>query len=126
MARGQMRDRARMQVSVKTGPRVAGGYTKVPAFGPWFRCYFDPGDKSESRTSGSVRRRRAGAQITTPRRAQDGTVIDLSEKGTVEIQSRVYGTMLMDITGTPERVRRGSSWQGWVADLAKTDRKAPG
>lgn len=126
MARGQMRDRARMQLSVKTGPRVAGGYSKEPVFGPWFRCYYDPGDENESRGPGSVRRRRAGARMVTPRRALDGTEIDLSPKGTVEIESRVYGTLTLDITGTPERMRRGSSWQGWIADLGKTNRAAPG
>lgn len=115
-----------MQLSVKTGSRVAGGYSKEPVFGPWFRCYYDPGDESEARGPGSVRRRRAGAQLVTPRRALDGTEIDLSPKGTVEIESRVYGTLTLDVTGTPERMRRGSSWQGWIVDLGKTNRAAPG
>ncbi len=126
MARGQMRDQARMQLAVKANVRVAGGYNKTATFGPWFRCYYDPGDESESRGAGSIRRRRSGAQITTPRRALDGSEIDLSAKGSVEIVSRVYGTLTLDITGKPERLRRGSSWQGWIADLSKTNRTAPG
>ncbi len=126
MAHGQFRDRARVQLFTKSETRVAGGYNKEASYGPWFRCYYDPGDESETRGAGSVRRRRAGVRIATSRYALDGTEIDLSAKGTLEIESRVYGTLTLDITGTPEKTRKGSSWNGWVADLGKVNRASPG
>lgn len=123
---GQLRDRARITSTVKSGTRVEGGYQRQTVIGPWFRCSYDPGDESESRSDGGVRRRRSGATLVTGRRATDGAAIELEATDAVEIDSQRYGTVRLDVVGTPERLVRGRSRIGWLVRLGKVDRKAPG
>jgi hypothetical protein len=123
---GQLRDRARVVRRESTGERVEGGYVKSVEYGPWFRCFYDTGDESETRGEGSVRRRRSGAQLVTGRRALDGTPIELKAQDEVEVDSRTHGTLRLDVTGTPERMAKGRTWIGWLAPMGKTNRQAPG
>lgn len=126
MLGGQLRDRARIVTNVKSNTRVEGGYQTVLSFGPWFRCFYDPGNESEQRSDGGVRRRRAGAQLVTGKRALDGSTIDLEASMAVEIDSKAHGMLTMDLAGTPEKLVRGRVSIGWLAPLGKTNRKAPG
>jgi hypothetical protein len=121
-----MRDRARVVRKVRSSTRTAGGYNKTPDPGPWFRCDFDPGGEPEERREGGFRRRRAGASLRVPRRALDGSEIEIKASDDVEIDSRSHGTLSLSVTGTPERVMQGRVRIGYIVDLAAVDRKAAG
>lgn len=138
MPRGQMRDKARLVRRTKvqsgappTSVRVEGGFVRTkpvtaPADEVWFRCHYDPGSEGEVRGPGSVRRRRAGAHLVTDRRALDGSEIALKASDQLEVNSVAFGTLLLDVVGTPEKLTTGRVSFGWIVDLAKTKRESPG
>lgn len=123
---GQMRDRARVLSKTNTGTRVEGGYQKVPTQGPWFRCTYDPGNESEDRSAGGVRRRRRGATVTCGRRALDGSMIEVTASDRIELDSPRYGSLVLDITDTPEPVVPHRLVTGWTINVGKTERSASG
>jgi hypothetical protein len=125
MARGQHRDKARI-IRKKKGTRTEGGYTKSPQYGPWFRCFYDPASEDETRSDGGVRRRRRGATIETSRLALDGSLIEIKASDRIEVDSRRFGTVTLDVTDTPERMVRGRTWLGWSVPVGATNRTAPG
>lgn len=123
---GRLRDRARVIRKSKTSTRTEGGYQKTTGEGPWFRCYYDPGQESESRGPGSVHRRRSGAQLVCGRRALDGSLIDLQASDVIEVNSQTHGTLRLDVVGAPEPLGLRRTRKGWLAQLGATNRKAPG
>lgn len=125
MLGAHLRDRGRVIRKRNTGTRTEGGYDKKPEPGPWFRCFYDPGDESEVRTEGGVRRRRA-AQVITGARALDGSAIELLATDVLEVQSRLHGDHRLDIVGDPEKLGNRRVARGWLARVGKTNRKAAG
>jgi hypothetical protein len=126
MVRGQLRDKARIIRKTKSATRTEGGYKTTDVPGPWFRCHYAQGDESEARSDGGVRRHRAGPQVVTHRLALDGSTIDVKAEDEIEIDSRTHGVFRAGITGAPLRMHKGRIWIGWLIDVAKTNRKAPG
>lgn len=123
---GQLRDKARIIRVEKSNVRVEGEYKTSTVIGPWFRCFYDPGGESEERQLFGIRRRHSGAQLITGRRATDGSEIELKAQDRVEINSRGHGVLSLDVTGKPERLVKGRTRLGWLADLGKTNREAAG
>jgi hypothetical protein len=121
-----MSDRARLIVHGRSAERVEGRFLPSgPTPGPWFRCYYDPGTESEARSTGGVRRTRP-ATLMFKLRAMDGSLVEAKASDEVEINSRRFGTIRMEIVGTPEPITKRISRIGWQAQLQKVSRKAPG
>jgi hypothetical protein len=121
-----MSDRARLIKHGRSTERVEGRFLPTgPTPGPWFRCYYDPGTESEARSTGGVRRSHP-ATLMFKLRAMDGTLVEATAKDEVEIQSRRFGTIRMEIMGTPEPIAKRTSRIGWIAALQKVSRSAPG
>lgn len=125
MPNSTFRDRCRVIRKAK-GERVAGGYVKgeLPP-GPWIRCVYDPGDETEVRTAGGVRRRRAST-VVTGRRDIDGGEVELLASDELEVDSRIHGLVRVGVVGDPERVTRGRTWTGWQVRIGKTNERASG
>lgn len=126
MLGGALRDRARVIRTQTTPVRVEGGYQKREVPGPWFRAFYEPGTESESRGVSGVRRREAGSQLVTARRALDGSTIEILATDAVEINSTVHGSFRMDVDGEPERLAKRRTTIGWLVSLTKTRRDASG
>lgn len=88
--------------------------------GPVFRCLYDPGNESESRDGGRVRRVRP-ATLMYARRATDGTVIDLTANDLVEIDSSAHGTIRMEVEGTPTVIPKRRTVIGHLAQLRRVN-----
>ena len=120
-----MSDRARLIKHTRSGTKVEGRFIPTSTPGPWFRCYYDPGTESESRGPGSVRRV-LPATLIFKLRATDGSLVVASAKDEVEIESRRFGNVRMEIVGEPEALAKRFSRIGWLAQLQKVNRRAPG
>lgn len=119
---GAFRDKARTVRYPEATTRVRGGYVQAtgdPLYGPWFRCYYEPGEEGEQRSDAGVRRRRSGTTLYTVRRAMDGSAIAVQHDDQLDIDSLRHGRLLMNVEGTPERMPKGRV--GLVIRLAKTN-----
>lgn len=116
-------DQARTVTFPQATARVEGRLVPsgAPVYGPWFRCYYDPGDEGEAANDGGFRRRRSASLIARSR-AKDGSTVTLKGNDVVEIVSRRHGTMTMNIVGTPKRLTKTRSAFGIEAQLGKTNR----
>lgn len=125
VANSTFRDRVRVHRKAKA-ERVAGGYVPrdLPP-GPWIRCAYDPGDETEVRTAGGVRRRRA-ATVVTGRRDEDGNEVEFLATDELEVDSRAHGLIRVDVAGAPERLTRGRTWTGWRVTIGRTNPSSPG
>ena len=118
-------DRARIVSTVRSDVRVEGSYQTKTRTGPWFRCRFDPGGEGEQRSAGGVRRDRR-ATLLVGRRAIDGTTLSFSGSDVIEVDSRAFGLIRMQLQGLPEVVQKRRSVIGWIATLERVDPKAAG
>lgn len=115
-------DRATIRRDVETGERVEGEYLNESWTSPVFRCFYEPGSESESRSDGGTRRQRSGATLIVGKRAIDGSTIDIKAQDRIVIDSRRHGTVTMYVSGTPEAIAKRRTRIGWMVRLTAVAR----
>ena len=77
------------------------------------------------RTAGGVRRSR-DATMLIGKRDLDGQELVFDGADVVEIQSRAFGRIRMQMRGAPEPIAKRRMQIGWLATLDRIDDKAAG